>query len=172
VAILCWMHRDQTYHALRVWEGNHGEGTATYQGYGRRWRVFIKGKPDLVGTADPAFRGEPEKHNPEDLLVASLSSCHMLSYLALCARDHIPVVSYSDEAIGVMSTTAEGGGSFTSVTLRPRVEITDASRIEQARQLHEKAHEQCFIASSVNFPVRHEAHVTAVAEGAVPRPLE
>jgi organic hydroperoxide reductase OsmC/OhrA len=134
------MHRDHTYRALLVWEGNHGEGTSTYQGYGRRWRVFIEGKPDLVGTADPAYRGEPERHNPEDLLVASLSSCHMLTYLALCAQNRISVVSYSDEATGVMSTTPDGGGKFKSVTLRPKVEITDGGKMELARQLHEKAH--------------------------------
>jgi organic hydroperoxide reductase OsmC/OhrA len=155
------MHRDHTYRALLVWEGNHGEGTATYQGYGRRWRAFIDGKPDLVGTADPAFRGEPERHNPEDLLVVSLSSCHMLTYLALCAQNRISVVSYSDEVTGVMATTPEGGGRFKSVTLRPKVEITDAARLETARQLHEKAHALCFIAASVNFPVHHEARVSA-----------
>ena len=162
------MHRDHAYRALLVWEGNHGEGTSTYQAYGRRWRAFIEGKPDLVGTADPSFRGEPEQHNPEDLLVISLSSCHMLSYLALCAQNHISVVSYSDEASGVMATTPDGGGRFKSVTLRPRVEITDGSNIELARRLHEKAHELCFIAASVNFPVHHEAHV---ATGTAARPL-
>jgi len=166
------MHRDHTYRALLVWEGNLGEGTSTYQGYDRRWRAFIEGKPDLVGTADPAFRGDPQRHNPEDLLVAALSSCHMLSYLALCARNHVPVVSYSDEATGVMSTTPDGGGRFTGVTLRPRVEITDPGKADEARKLHDKAHEQCFIASSVTFPVRHEAHVVVVAPGSVPRPLE
>ncbi len=166
------MHRDHTYRALLVWEGNLGDGTSTYQGYGRRWRVFIEGKPDLVGTADPSFRGEPQRHNPEDLLVAALSSCHMLSYLALCARNRITVVGYSDDATGTMSTTPEGGGKFTSVTLHPKVEITDPASVEAARQLHEQAHQQCFIASSVNFPVRHEAHVVVVARDAVPRPLE
>ena len=166
------MHRDHTYRALLVWEGNLGEGTATYQGYGRRWRAFIEGKPDLVGSADPTFRGDPQRHNPEDLLVAALSSCHMLSYLALCARHHVSVVSYSDEATGVMTTTPEGGGKFTSVTLHPKVEITDAGALDEARHLHEQAHEQCFIASSVNFPVRHDAHVTVVPAGSVPRPFE
>ena len=92
------MHGEHTYKTLLVWEGNQGDGTSTYQGYGRRWRVRIDGKADLVGSADPGFRGEPDKHNPEDLLVASLSACHMLTYLALCARNRISVVSYRDEA--------------------------------------------------------------------------
>jgi organic hydroperoxide reductase OsmC/OhrA len=154
------MHGEHTYKALLVWEGNQGEGTSTYQGYSRRWRVRIDGKTDLVGTADPAYRGEPGKHNPEDLLVASLSSCHMLSYLALCARNKISVVSYQDEATGVMKTTPGGGGRFESVTLRPRVEINDTRMVDRALELHEKAHTECFIASSVSFPVHHDAAVT------------
>ena len=123
----------------------------------------MEGKPDLVGTADPGFRGERDKHNPEDLLVASLSSCHMLTYLALCARNGISVISYSDEATGVMKTTPDGGGAFESVTLRPAVEIAESSREALAMELLEKAHDLCFIARSVNFPVHNAAVVTARA---------
>jgi organic hydroperoxide reductase OsmC/OhrA len=155
------MSAEHHYDARLAWEGNLGTGTATYQGYGRQWRIRINGKPDLVGTADPAFRGDREKHNPEDLLLAALSSCHMLSYLALCAREKISVVSYTDEASAVMKTTPDGGGRFESVMLRPRVEIADAGRDTLAMELHKKAHALCFIASSVSFPVRHEAVVTA-----------
>ena len=154
------MHGEHTYKTLLVWEGNQGDGTSTYQGYGRRWRVRIDGKADLVGSADPAFRGEPDKHNPEDLLVVSLSACHMLSYLALCARNRVSVVSYRDEATGIMKTTPDGGGRFESVTLHPKVEISDPSMVDRAMQLHEKAHSTCFVASSVNFPVHHDAAVT------------
>src|SRR5208337_168657 len=149
------------YKSRLVWEGNLGDGTSSYQGYGRQWRVQVDGKPDLVGSADPAFRGERDKHNPEDLLVAALSSCHMLSYLALCARNRISVLSYTDEASGLMKTTPEGGGRFESVTLQPTVEIADASRQALAMELHEKAHSLCFIASSMNFAVHHSAVVTA-----------
>ncbi len=148
------------YQTTLVWEGNLGDGTSTYQGYSRRWRVRIDGKPDLAGSADPAFRGETDMHNPEELLVASLSSCHMLTYLALCARNRISVVSYTDEATGVMETAGEGG-RFVSVTLNPKVEITDAGQRQLAEQLHEKAHAHCFIASSVNFPVHDAPVVTA-----------
>jgi len=148
------MSAEHEYKSNLVWEGNLGAGTSTYQGYGRQWRVQVEGKPDLVGTADPTFRGEWDKYNPEELLVVSLSSCHMLTYLALCARDKISVLSYSDEASGVMKTTPDGGGRFESVTLRPRVEIVE-SKQALATELHEKAQSFCFIASSVNFPVRH-----------------
>jgi organic hydroperoxide reductase OsmC/OhrA len=154
------MSHEHTYRAVLAWEGNLGEGTATYQGYSRRWTVRIDGKPDLAGTADPAFRGESDKHNPEDLLVASLSSCHMLTYLALCARNRISVLSYSDEATGVMRTTPDGGGRFESVALHPRVEIADHGQRELAASLHEKAHALCFIAASVNFPVEHHPRVS------------
>ncbi len=149
------------YKSRLTWEGNLGDGTSTYQGYGRQWRVHVEGKPDIVGSADPGFRGESDKHNPEDLLVAALSSCHMLSYLALCARNRISVLSYKDEASGVMKTTPDGGGRFESVMLRPQVQIADGSRQALAEELHAKAHALCFIASSVNFEVRHAAVVMA-----------
>ena len=155
------MSAEHEYNARLLWEGNRGEGTARYQGYGRQWRLLIQGKPDLVGTADAAFLGEKDKHNPEDLLMAALSSCHMLSYLALCARNRISVLSYSDDASGVMKVTADGGGRFELVSLHPRVEIAEKDKQALAAELHEKAHGLCFIASSVNFPVRHEAIVTA-----------
>ena len=157
------MHAEHDYAARLVWEGNRGAGTSTYQAYGREWRIQVNGKPDLVGSADPSFRGDPDKHNPEDLLVMALSSCHLLSYLALCARNRISVLSYVDEASGVMTTTADGGGHFLSVTLRPKVEVADTVMRELAMELHEKAHAACFIACSVNFPVHHAAVVT-VAE--------
>jgi organic hydroperoxide reductase OsmC/OhrA len=154
------MSAEHRYSSRLTWEGNLGQGTPSYQGYSRQWRVRTEGKPDLVGTADPAFRGERDKYNPEDLLVASLSSCHMLTYLALCARNGISVPSYTDEATGLMKTTTEGGGKFASVTLHPVVEIAEGGKKALAEELHEKAHELCFIASSVSFPVSHSAIVT------------
>ena len=158
-SVLFFMSHPHPYQASLTWEGNLGQGTSTYQAYSRLWRVRFSGKPDLLGSADPAYRGETDKHNPEDLLVASLSSCHMLTWLALCARNKITVVSYQDNATGVMETTPDGGGRFVSVTLNPKAEITDAAQKELAERLHEKAHELCFIAASVNFPVHHTAEV-------------
>ncbi len=142
-----------------VWEGNLGKGTSEYGGYSRRFRVSLDNKPDLSGSADPAFRGEADRHNPEDLLVASLSSCHMLAYLALCARKGVTVVGYTDEAHGVMNVFPDGGGRFESVTLHPRVTIADPAMQDLAVDLHEHAHAVCFIAGSCNFPVRNSPTV-------------
>lgn len=150
-----------TYSLETIWEGNRGAGTKTYAGYGRGHRLLVSGKPDIPLTADLAFRGDPGVHNPEELLVAALSSCHMLSYLALCAREGINVTSYHDAATGTMVTDTSGSGRFTEVTLHPKVVIANAERIQKARELHEMAHHLCFIANSVNFPVRCEASVGA-----------
>jgi organic hydroperoxide reductase OsmC/OhrA len=144
------------YRLSLVWEGNRGTGTSDYASYGRQYRVTIAGKPDLVGSADPLFRGDAALHNPEDLLVAALSSCHMLSYLALCARSRIAVLTYVDAAEGTLEFNTEGGGSFREVILRPRVTVAAGTDLARATALHEKAGEHCFIAASCNFPVRHE----------------
>ncbi|HEX2209736.1 MAG TPA: OsmC family protein, partial [Longimicrobium sp.] len=150
-------HGEHRYAARLVWEGNTGEGTARYTGYGREYRIVMDGKPDLAGSADAAFRGDPHLHNPEDLLVAALSACHMLSYLALCALRGVRVAAYEDRADGVMRMEPGGGGRFHEVTLRPVVTIDREEHAALARELHETAHETCFIASSCSFPVRHEA---------------
>jgi organic hydroperoxide reductase OsmC/OhrA len=144
------------YTARVRWTGNLGEGTATYAGYSRDHVVEIAGKPELAGSSDPIFRGTPERHNPEDLFVAALSSCHMLAYLALCARGQVRVTSYEDEAEGVLALFPEGGGRFEEVTLRPVVTVSHPEMAEAARALHETAHERCFIASSCSVPVRVE----------------
>lgn len=149
------------YQALLTWEGNRGEGTSSYAAYDRLFRITMAGKPDLLGSADPAFRGAADRHNPEDLLVAALSSCHMLSYLALCARDGITVLSYSDEAHGEMTLTPAGGGRFTSVVLHPRVTVRGQDQVAPALALHARAHADCFIAASCNFPVEHQPVVVA-----------
>lgn len=142
-----------------LWTGNSGLGTSNYRTYERSHTISIPGKPLIEGSSDPAFRGDTSKYNPEELLVASLSSCHMLWYLHLCANSGIVVTSYSDNASGMMTETANGSGKFTEVTLRPKVQITDILRIEEAKNLHKKANELCFIANSVNFPVRHEPEI-------------
>jgi len=141
--------------ALR-WTGNTGQGTASYQSYERNHVIQVSGKPEIPGSSDPSFRGDRSRYNPEEMLVASLSSCHMLWYLHLCAAAGIIVVNYLDNASGTMIETADGGGYFSEVTLRPEVTITDAARREEADQLHAKANALCFIAKSVNFPVHHQ----------------
>lgn len=151
--------RTHRYATTVLWTGNRGEGTSTYRAYGREHDVAAEGRPPIGGSSDPAFRGDPARWNPEQLLVASLSGCHLLSYLHLCAVSGVVVTAYEDRAEGVMAETGDGGGRFTEVTLRPVVELADASTTETALALHDRAHELCFIASSVNFPVRHEPRV-------------
>lgn len=151
------------YAARLEWTGSRGVGTADYRSYGREYRIAIDGKPDLAGSADPAFRGAPGLHNPEDLYLAALSSCHMLAYLALCARQGVRVVEYADHATGTLVLNPQGGGSFESVTLRPRVVVADAADAARALALHDAAHAGCFIASSSKDIVRHEAVVRVQA---------
>jgi organic hydroperoxide reductase OsmC/OhrA len=145
------MANEHHFAARLVWTGAEHGPTRDYQSYSREYRVEVEGKPPLMGSAHPAFLGDAGKHNPEDLLVAALSACHMLSYLALCVRAGIEVVAYEDQASGLMAIK-ERKMRFVEVTLAPHVTIA-AGDLEQARALHEKAHEACFIASSVNFPV-------------------
>ena len=142
------------------WTGNLGQGTSGYTSYLRNHEVSAAGKPVVLASSDPAFRGDPARYNPEDLLVASLSACHMLSYLHLCAVNGVVVVDYADDAFGLMEETADGGGVFTEVTLRPAVTITAGSDADKALSLHEEAHRYCFIANSVKFPVRHEPRIS------------
>ena len=145
------MAKEHHFAAHVVWTGAGRGSTASYDTYDRSYRVEIEGKPPLEGSADPTFRGDASRHNPEDLLVASLAGCHLLSYLALCARAGIEVVSYQDQASGLM-TIKDGKMRFTEVTLAPRV-VIGSGDLDKAIQLHEAAHGQCFIANSVNFPV-------------------
>lgn len=139
------------------WQGDH---TRTYDSYTREHHIRIAGKPVLVATADPMYRGVNELHNPEDLLLASLSGCHLLTYLALCARARINVLSYRDQAEGTLLLTKDGGGHFTDAVLRPQVVVEHEGMLVKARHFHDEVHKYCFIARSVNFPVRCEAVVS------------
>ena len=150
------------YAVTSTWTGNTGTGTSGYREYGRDVTIEIEGKPTLLASADKPFRGDPTRWNPEDLLLASLSECHLLSYLHACVTAGVVVVSYRDAAVGTMREDGAGGGSFTEVTLRPEVVVADASMIDAAEQAHAQANAWCFIANSMNFPVRHEATVTAL----------
>ena len=150
---------DHLYRLELEWSGDPLTGTRTYEGYTREHVVRIAGKPDLRGTADPLFRGDPAIHNPEDLLLAALAQCHLLTYLALCARARINVVAYRDHAEGTLALTGDGGGRFTGVVLRPEVLVTEEGMVGKAVQLHGEVHKYCFIARSVNFPVRCESIV-------------
>jgi organic hydroperoxide reductase OsmC/OhrA len=149
------MNGQHNYTVTIKWTGNTGQGTSNYRVYERSHLILADDKAAIAGSSDPAFRGDKTKHNPEDLLVASLSACHMLSHLHLCAVAGIVVTDYIDSAKGIMIETSNGGGHFTAVTLNPIVTVTESSMIDKANELHKKANELCFIANSVNFPVHH-----------------
>ena len=146
--------KTHTYQTTVRWTGNQGSGTSAYRAYSRNHEISAAGKPVVPASSDPAFNGDPGRYNPEDLLVASLSSCHMLWYLHLCAVNKVVVLEYDDNATGIMEETADGGGHFVEVTLRPTIALTAQSDRDTALRLHRDAHEKCFVANSVNFPVR------------------
>jgi organic hydroperoxide reductase OsmC/OhrA len=145
------------YPVTVTWTGNTGEGTTTFRAYRRDHEISVDDKPTIPASSDPAFRGDPTRYNPEELFVASLSQCHMLWYLHLCADNGINVVAYVDRAEGVMVEDAIGGGRFTQVTLRPEITLAPGSDADLADTLHHGAHEKCFIANSVSIPVDVEA---------------
>ena len=152
--------REHAYAVGLRWSGAAAGPTAAYATYSREHELVFAGKPSLRASADPYFRGDAAGYNPEELLVAALASCHMLSYLALCALETLPVIAYEDAASGTMEE-AGGAGRFTLVTLRPRVTVP-ADRIARARDLHHAAHGVCFVANSVNFPVACEPEIVAL----------
>jgi organic hydroperoxide reductase OsmC/OhrA len=152
--------RTHHYEVTLEWTGNTGDGTSGYRSYRRDHTISAgRAKPPILGSSDPTFRGDHARWNPEELLLSALSACHQLAYLHLCADAGIVVVAYQDHAEGVMEETADGGGHFISATLRPQVTVAAGSDVAKAQELHHAAHEKCFIASSVNFPVHAEPRV-------------
>jgi len=150
------MAGEHTYQLTTTWTGSRGSGTTGYRDYERSVTVEVDGKPALLGSADKPFRGDPARWNPEDLMLAALSQCHLLSYLHACVTRGVVVTNYSDRASAVMVLDGRGGGAFREAVLRPRVVVAEASMTEAADEAHEQAHEWCFIANSVNFPIRIE----------------
>jgi organic hydroperoxide reductase OsmC/OhrA len=150
------MPKEHHYTIAVDWTGNQGTGTSAYKAYARAHHIHSAGKPTIPGSSDPAFRGDPACYNPEELLVASLSTCHMLWYLHLCSVGGIVVTAYADRAEGTMIEEADGGGRFTGVVLKPEVTVKSGADLAKARALHAEAHKLCFIARSVNFTVTHE----------------
>ena len=158
------MPHEHRYRLQLSWRGNLGRGTSDYRAYSRAHEIRAQGKPVLLGSADPSFRGDADRYNPEELLLAALAACHMLWFLHLCADAGIVVLEYEDQPSGTMVVEAAGGGRFREALLQPAVTL--AAPVEAARlaQLHERAHALCFIANSVNFPVRCEPSVAKVLE--------
>lgn len=144
------------YKATTTWVGNRGRGTAEYKGYDRDHDIRMDGKPVLHCSSDPSFRGDKTRQNPEELLVAALSGCHMLWFLHLCSENGVVVTEYIDEATGEMEENPDGSGQFREVTLRPRVTVLEESMMSKANGLHHRANQMCFIARSVKFPVLHQ----------------
>jgi organic hydroperoxide reductase OsmC/OhrA len=144
------------YPVTIVWTGNRGTGTSSYRAYDRTHEIRASGKPVIPGSSDPAFRGDPARWNPEELLVASVSACHKLWYLHLAATAGVTVVAYEDQAEGEMVEDESGGGRFTRIVLRPKATIAGGGDAARARSLHHDAHEKCFIANSVNFAIECE----------------
>ena len=155
------MNLEHHYATAIEWVGNRGTGTSGYKAYGRETVISATGKHSIDGSSDRVFHGNPERWNSEELLLAALSECHLLSYLHVAATNGIVVTEYTDAATGTMVQTADGGGHFTTVTLRPRVTIS-AGDAELALALHAEAGTRCFIAASMNFPVLHEPQIVVV----------
>ena len=150
------MAKDHDFTARIRWTGNRGDGTRTYRGYDRTWNIVTDGKAPVECSNDPLLGGDPAKHNPEDLLIASLASCHMLWYLHLASTVKIAVQSYVDDPVGHGESEPDGTGRFLAATLRPRIEVPKGTDLAKAEALHHEVHKYCFIARSVNFPVRYE----------------
>jgi organic hydroperoxide reductase OsmC/OhrA len=146
------MAKRHQFRTTLAWDAATGGSNTSYTSYSRNHVLSFPGKPDLAASSHPAFRGDPARHDPEDLLVASLSSCHFLWYIHLCAQAGILIERYSDEAEGTMIEDAKTGGRFERVVLRPRVRISKGDPAKAA-ELHHEAHRLCFVANSVNFPV-------------------
>jgi len=148
--------KQHTYSATITWTGNQGTGTSDYKSYSRNHTISAEGKKDIEGSSDPSFRGDRSRHSPEDLLLDSISACHMLWYLHLCAVNSVIVLAYEDNATGIMVEEKDGSGQFTEVTLHPNVTVQDESMVLKANALHHEANKLCFIARSVKFPVHHK----------------
>ncbi|MEV8337801.1 OsmC family protein [Leucobacter sp. NPDC077196] len=152
-------------HEYRIgieWTGNRGSGTSGYRAYGRELLIRAEGKAALEGSADPTFHGDRDRWNPEELLVTALAQCHMLSYLHMAVRAGVVVTAYTDAATGVMRQRGIGG-AFEEVVLRPHVTVAASGMVDAARAAHADAFAACFIANSVNFPVRHEPEIVVAA---------
>jgi organic hydroperoxide reductase OsmC/OhrA len=154
------MPHEHKFRAYTVWTGAAAGPTTNYQTYSREHTVAIDGKPTMTLSAAPAFRGSEALENPEDLLLAALSGCHLLSFLAVCVRLGIEVVAYTDECTATMAFQ-EGKMRFIETTLRPKVTVARAEDVERAQAAHERAAAECFIANSVRFPVHHEPETVA-----------
>jgi organic hydroperoxide reductase OsmC/OhrA len=156
------MARKHEYRLQLEWKGNKGNGTNGYRSYSRHHSIKFNNKPEISGSSDPAFMGDPACHNPEDLLLSSVAACHMLWYLSLCAKQGIVVLQYSDRPTGIMMEKKDGSGQFIEVNLNPEIVVADTGMIERAISIHQEANKMCFIANSVHFPIHHHPTITVL----------
>ena len=154
--------KEHHYNVTIKWTGNTGSGTNNYRDYERSHTIVMENKPDILCSSDPAFRGDSTKHNPEDLLLSAVSACHMLCYLHLCSEAGVVVLDYTDKATGIMDENSNGNGRFSEVMLNPIVIVAKDFMIDKANELHKNANEFCFIANSLNFPVKHNPTATTI----------
>lgn len=152
----------QVYKTRIEWTGNSGSGTFDYRSYERSHTITIEGKERILGSSDSIFLGDHTRHNPEDLFVSAIASCHMLWYLHLCARESVIVMQYTDEAVGEMVLHPDGSGFFKRIVLNPKVIVTEPGMVEEAGRLHDDARKMCFLANSCNFEVEHHAETTVL----------
>lgn len=157
------MSKEHQYIASIQWTGNKGAGTSAYKAYERSHSILIDKKPIIKASSDPSFRGDKNLHNPEELFLSSISSCHMLWYLHLCSVNNVIVIEYVDHASGTMKENSDGSGYFTEVLLNPVVTVTESDMITLAEALHHQASKMCYIANSLNFPVKHNPTTKVVA---------
>ncbi len=155
------MNREHLYRLGVRWTGNQGSGTSNYRAYSRSHVVSTAHKPEILGSSDPSFRGDLSRWSPEELLVAAVAQCHLLWYLHLCANAGVVVTSYRDDPIGTLVEQDDGAGQFVAITLRPTVTVAEASMCIPAELLHGEVGAKCFIARSVNFPILHQARISA-----------
>jgi organic hydroperoxide reductase OsmC/OhrA len=149
------MAKQHEYSSRTVWTGNAGEGTRRYRGYARTWDIATPGKPVIHCSNDPLLGGDPTLPNPEDLMLATVSACHMLWYLHLACNAGIVIHSYTDDPVAIGETAPNGAGRFLSATLRPRIEVEAGADLDKAAALHNDVHQFCFIARSINFPITY-----------------
>lgn len=151
------MSKQHQYSLTVEWTGSTGQGTKSYTSYSRNHTIQSESKAIIEASSDPAFRGDPQRYNPEELLLSSVSSCHMLWYLHFCSQHNITVLTYVDQPEGTMLENGDGSGYFTGITLHPQIEIAEEDKIALAQDLHRKANTYCFIANSLNFKIEHKA---------------
>ncbi len=156
--------KEHHYEIALKWTGNQGKGTKSYDAYSRNHVISSADKDEIKGSSDASFRGDSKYYNPEELLLSSIASCHMLWYLHLCSANGIIVSRYNDNPNAIMIEENDGSGAFEQVTLHPQVEIGDSSKLGLAKTLHGVAHKMCFIANSCNFEILHEPTITVNEE--------